>query len=162
MNPGSASVPPARRARMQEPAAETAALPGNRWRFKGFNARRLVSENSHPGPMTRSLPLTRPSRASAFSGFLSPLPKRLKSLGERGTLYRGVGNSIAAGAIQRSRTRWLFDRTGETPVPLLRQHPGGRWLVGVCGRWWIGVRGRGFCRRQFRGRKSCRWPRLFP
>src|SRR6185437_9228276 len=35
MNSGSACVPPARRARMQEPAAETAALPGNRWWFKG-------------------------------------------------------------------------------------------------------------------------------
>ena len=33
--------------------------------------------------MTRSLPLTRPLWASAFSGFLSLLPKQLKSPGER-------------------------------------------------------------------------------
>ncbi len=32
-----------------------------------------------PGPVTRSLPLARPSRASAFGGFLSPIPNRLKS-----------------------------------------------------------------------------------
>jgi hypothetical protein len=32
-----------------------------------------------PNPMTRSLPLTRPSRASAFGRFLSLLPKQLKS-----------------------------------------------------------------------------------
>jgi hypothetical protein len=33
--------------------------------------------------MTHSLPLVRPSRASAFGGFLSLLPKQLKSPGEK-------------------------------------------------------------------------------
>src|SRR5215469_4276770 len=42
----------------------------------------------HPNLMTRSLPLARPSRACGFAAFLSPLPKRLKSLGEKGLLYQ--------------------------------------------------------------------------
>jgi len=44
-----------------------------------------------PCPVTRSLPLARPSRASAFGGFLSPLPKRLKSPEERGKFCRAPG-----------------------------------------------------------------------
>jgi hypothetical protein len=40
---------------------------------------RSVRPNDNIGPMTRSLPLARPSRACGFATFLSPLPKRLKS-----------------------------------------------------------------------------------
>src|SRR4051812_39304605 len=45
----------------------------------------------HPCPMTHSLPLVRPSRTSAFGGFLLPLPKRQKSPGERVKLCRAFG-----------------------------------------------------------------------
>src|SRR6185312_2053857 len=69
MNPGSAGVPPARRARMHEPAAETAALPGNRWRFKGS------------------------MREDWFRRILTPA----LSLGERGKLCRAFKNLYAVG-----------------------------------------------------------------
>ena len=68
--------------------------------------------------MTRSLPLIRPSRASAFGGFLSPLPKRLKSPGEKGNFGTVVEYLTAPNLIQffkTIKTQALSQYFGQNP-----------------------------------------------
>ena len=50
--------------------------------------------------MTRSLPLVRPSRAFAFSEFLSPLPKRLK--------FHPMGEGEVAPAFLAKYSHWYI------------------------------------------------------
>lgn len=62
--------------------------------------------------MTRSLPLIRPSRACGFAAFLSTLPKRLKSLGEREVLYYG-GELVSSSQSKLIVVNFGLDNLGE-------------------------------------------------